>query len=84
MQVGDTIEFEKSGTTDKFNATISRILIYNTFESLINDFDIELLADKSMNKQELLTSLDDIYDSETQAAYHACAILLNKDSLSFY
>ena len=42
------------------------LLRYNTFEKLFDDFDIELMADKSMTKQELLNVLEEFYTPEKQ------------------
>lgn len=40
------------------------LLRYNTFEELFEDFDIKILADKSMTKQELLNVLEEFYTPE--------------------
>lgn len=37
------------------------LLRYNTFEELFEDFDIEIMADKSMTKQELLDVVQEFY-----------------------
>ena len=42
------------------------LLRYNTFEKLFEDFDIEIMADKSMTKQELLNVLEEFYTPEKQ------------------
>ena len=54
------------------------LLRYNTFVELFNDFDIELLADKSMTKQELLNVLEEFYTPEKQRQYGVLGIRLEK------
>ena len=50
------------------------ILRYNTFKDLFKDFDIEMLADKSMTKQELLNVLEEFYTPEKQEQYGVVGI----------
>ena len=47
---------------------------YNNFKDLVNDFDIELIADKSITKDELLHTLNEIYTTEQQDKYGVLAI----------
>ena len=65
IKLDDTIEFSKS-ENEKFSAKVTGLLRYNKFEDLFNDFDIDILADKSMTKQELLDVLMEFYTSEKQ------------------
>ena len=53
IQLGDIIEFAKSDD-EKFKAEVVGLLRYNSFADLFEDFDISILADSSMTKQELL------------------------------
>ena len=56
IQLGDIIEFAKSDD-EKFKAEVVGLLRYNSFAELFEDFDISILADSSMTKQELLEVL---------------------------
>ncbi len=51
---------------------------YNTFEELFKDFDIEMMADKSMTKQELLSVLEEFYTPEKQKQYGVVGIRIEK------
>ena len=54
------------------------LLRYNTFEELFMDFDIDILADKSMTKQELLNVLEEFYTPEKQMQYGILGIRVEK------
>ena len=56
IQLGDIIEFAKS-ENEKFKAEVIGLLRYDSFADLFEDFDISILADSSMTKQELLEVL---------------------------
>jgi len=68
IELGDVIEFSKS-ETDKFQAKVVGLLRYNSFDDLFKDFDISILADASMAKEELLNVLGEFYTAEKQAQY---------------
>jgi hypothetical protein len=53
IQLGDIIEFAKSDD-EKFKAEVVGLLRHDSFANLFEDFDISILADASMTKQELL------------------------------
>ena len=75
IQLGDIIEFTKS-EDDKFKAEVIGLLRYNPFNDLFEDFDISILADKSMTKQELLDVLSEFYTPEKQAEFGVLGIRL--------
>ena len=75
IELGDTIEFTKS-ENEKFKAEVIGLLRYNSFNDLFEDFDISILADKSMTKQELLDVLSEFYTSEKQAEFGVLGIRL--------
>lgn len=75
IQLGDVIEFAKS-EEDKFKAEVIGLLRYNSFVDLFEDFDISILADKSMTKQELLDVLSEFYTPEKQAEYGVIGLRL--------
>ena len=75
IQLGDTIEFAKS-EDEKFKAKVIGLLRYNSFQDLFEDFDISILADVSMTKQELMDVLCEFYTPEKQAQFGIIGIRL--------
>ena len=73
IQLGDIIEFAKSDS-EKFKAEVVGLLRYNSFANLFEDFDISILADSSMTKQELLEVLGEFYSEEKQAEFGVIGI----------
>ena len=73
IQLGDIIEFAKSDD-EKFKAEVVGLLRYNSFADLLEDFDISILADASMTKQELLEVLGEFYVEEKQAEFGVIGI----------
>jgi len=73
IQIGDIIEFAKSDN-EKFKAEVVGLLRYNSFADLFEDFDISILADSSMTKQELLEVLGEFYSEEKQAEFGVIGI----------
>ena len=73
IQIGDIIEFAKSDD-EKFKAEVVGLLRYNSFADLFEDFDISILADSSMTKQELLEVLGEFYSEEKQAEFGVIGI----------
>ncbi len=72
IQLGDTIEF--SNGSENLQAKVIGLLRYNSFPALFEDFDIKILADASMTKPELLTTLGEFYPPEAQAKYGVVGI----------
>ena len=54
------------------------LLRYDTFEELFKDFDIKIMADNSMTKQELLEALEEFYTPEKQKQYGVLGIRIEK------
>ena len=73
IQLGDIIEFAKSDD-EKFKAEVIGLSRYNSFADLFEDFDISILADSSMTKQELLEVLGEFYSEEKQAEFGVIGI----------
>ena len=73
IQLGDIIEFAKSDD-EKFKAEVIGLLRYDSFANLFEDFDISILADSSMTKQELLEVLGEFYTEEKQAEFGVIGI----------
>lgn len=75
INIGDTIIFQKEPELEIImKVKVIGILRYNTFEDLFKDFDIEMLADRSMSKQELLNVLEEFYTPEKQEQYGVVGI----------
>lgn len=75
LEVGDIIIFEEQVDVPRYLKTkVVDIYHRDNFEELLNEFDIELLADKSMTKEELLNVLEKIYPLETQAQHGVVGI----------
>lgn len=75
IKLGDEIEFVKSDMA-KLKAQVIGLLLYNSFEELFEDFPMELLADKTMTKSELLEVLGEFYTDEQQQKYGVVGIRL--------
>ena len=75
INLGDIIEFTKS-EDDKIEAEVIGLLRYRTFKELFEDFDISILADASMTKEELLATLSEFYPPAEQAQYGVVGVRL--------
>ena len=75
IKVGDTIRFLKEPELkDSFEVKVVELLRYDSFEELFKDYDISVLANKSMNKEELLKVLETFYTKEKQKEYGVLGI----------
>lgn len=75
IKIGDTIKFLKEPElSESFNAKVVGLLRYNTFEEMFKDFDISVLSDKSMTKEELIGVLEQFYAKEKQEQYGVLGI----------
>ncbi len=77
INIGDIIIFQKEPELE-ITMKVIGLLRYNTFEELFEDFDIEMMADKSMTKQELLNVLEEFYTPEKQKQYGVVGIRIEK------
>ena len=78
INLGDEIEFLKlPDLNDKLRVKVCGLLRYNSFSDLFKDFDISILADKSMSKEELLNILQEFYTTEEQQKYGVLGIRIN-------
>lgn len=79
INIGDTIMFQKEPKLEnKMKVKVIGLLRYNTFEKLFEDFNIEVMADKSMTKNELLNVLEEFYTQEKQKQYGVIGIRIEK------
>lgn len=75
LHIGDTLTFVKEpARTATLTARVVGLLHYRTFADLFADFDIAVLADKSMTKEALLAELSKFYPPEEQARYSVVGI----------
>lgn len=79
INIGDTIIFQKEPElTTEMQVKVIGLLRYNSFEELFNDYDISIMADKSITKKELLDALEEFYTPEKQAQYGVLGIRIEK------
>ena len=75
IKIGDTIIFcNEQGET--FSAEVKDLFRQNYFEELFENFEIDILADKSMTKAELLQVLSEFYSAEKQKEFGVLGILV--------
>lgn len=65
IRLGDIIEFTNPDG-EMLVVKVVGLLRYESFEKIFRDFDISMLADVSMTKQELLEVLNGFYPLEKQ------------------
>ena len=79
INIGDIIIFKKEPElNESFKVKVVGLLRYENFDSLFNDFTIDRLADKSMEKSELLEELEKFYTKEKQKEYGVLGIRIEK------
>ncbi len=79
IQLGDEIEFLKEPElTENIKVKVTGLLRYQSFSELFEDFDISVLSDSSMTKEELLNVLEEFYTKEKQAQYGVLGIRIKK------
>lgn len=75
IKVGDTIKFLKEPNLDEsFLVKVIELIKYNSFLEMFNDYDISILSDNSMSKEELLEDLEKFYTKEKQKKYGVLGI----------
>lgn len=76
IKLGDIITVTNAQTNEEFEVKVVGLLQYETFDDLFFDFDIEVLADKSMTKEELKNELEKFYPIDKQKQYNVLGIRL--------
>ena len=75
IKIGDKIKFLKEpDLNESFEAQVIGLLRYNSFEEMFKDYDISILSDKSMTKEELISVLEQFYTKEKQEKYGVLGI----------
>lgn len=59
---------------ESFEVKVIELIKYNSFIDLFNDYDISILSNKSMSKEELLKDLEKFYTKEKQEKYGVVGI----------
>ncbi len=78
IKIGDTIKFLKEpDLNESFNVKVIGLLRYNNFEDMFKDFDISILSDKSLSKEELISELERFYTKEKQDKYGVLGIRID-------
>ena len=79
ININDIIEFKREPEQiDSLKVKVIGLLKYRSFEDLFEDFPIEILADNSMTKNELLNVLEEFYTPEKQEKYGVLGIKIAK------
>lgn len=75
IKIGDVIKFLKEPElNESFSSKVIGLLRYNSFEEMFKDFDISILSDESMTKDELISVLEQFYTKEKQEKYGVLGI----------
>lgn len=77
IKIGDKIKFFKEPDLGEFfEVKVIELLRYNSFKEMFKDYDIDILADKEMTKQELINVLEEFYTKEKQEKYGVLGIMI--------
>lgn len=80
IKSGDYIEFQKEPSLEeKMLIMVDDILQYDNFDKLLNNINIDFLADSSITKKQLILDLENFYPIEKQKKYGVVAIKLRKN-----
>ena len=83
IKLGDKIKFLKeTDLKESFEAQVIGLLKYNSFEELLRDYDISILSDANMTKDELISTLEQFYTKEKQKQYGVLGIRI--ELISFF
>lgn len=67
IKVGDRIDFECDGSS--VATRVIGVLYYQNFRQILEDFPMEILAEKGFSKEELLSDLEEYYTPGLQSKY---------------
>lgn len=75
IKIGDSIKFLKEPELkDSFIVKVIDLYKYNSFKEMFKNFDISILADKNMTKEDLINDLEEFYTKEKQDKYGVLGI----------
>lgn len=86
IKIGDIVTFEKFDETQELLKTkVTNLYYYSNFNELIKENNITDLADKSVSKEKLINTLNEIYSKEEQDKYGVVAIEIEiiKENISY-
>lgn len=75
IKIGDIINFYKEPElNESFKAKVIGLIRYSSFQDMFKDFDIDILSDKTMTKDDLITELEQFYTKEKQEQHGVIGI----------
>ena len=75
INIGDVIEFKNEQNLDEsFKVKVIGLLRYSNFDDMFKDYNISILSDKSMTKEELKNVLEEFYTKDEQNKYGVLGI----------
>lgn len=75
IKLGDKIIFYKEpDLKESFEVRVVGLLRYSSFDDMFKDYDISVLSDKSVTKEELIRVLEKFYTKEKQQLYGVLGI----------
>ena len=80
IALGDKISFLNVVTSETIVTNVVGLLRYITFRELFRDFDIDILADKSMEKDEFLDVMNKLYADQDQEENGVLGIRIELES----
>ena len=79
IKIGDLITFYKMPEEkESLTVKVVGLLRYDSFEDILNDYDISLVGDKDDTKEELINVLNNFYTKEEQEKYGVLGIKIEK------
>ena len=66
IKINDAIRFKNNKTGKTLTAKVIGLHYYQNFEEMFKHFDMELFADKSISKEEMLKTMEEFYPREKQ------------------
>lgn len=75
VKIGDIITFRRADKLEEsFDVIVIDLLYYPTFKDIIDDLDIELIANKEADKEDLKTLLSKFYTEEEEQKFGVVGI----------
>lgn len=75
IKIGDVITFRRADKLEEsFDAIVIDLLYYSTFKDIIDDLDIELIANREADKEDLKALLSKFYTPDKEEEYGVVGI----------
>ena len=79
IKIGDEIVFEDLDNQDrKVRVKVTNLYYEDTFDDLLDKFDVSIFGDQNTTRQELIEALNNIYSKEEQKKYGIVGIGIEK------